>query len=334
MIRRTTILFCALALTAASVTAHGPRVVTATVETAPLYNYDDAPATPDADDPLDDQNTVYGLTVAAGTPMVFVTERERGVVRQLRIAAQPDGTLGYDIERTFVFDTTFDLVDSAGVGYAWTPCREAAEEAPQSEGLVVDTVNGALYVAFETIGLYRIPLPAALPKMVCVGVDRLVEPITAFGRAYRAIPDDDEFECEYEPQGSPGIGEVDAAGSAANAGWFLSADLEGLSIIAGLPGQTILLASSQGDSSFHYYRVRGDTPRHLGSFLIDGVAETDGVHFVPGPITRRFPLGLLVVQNGEAPEPPDTSDVNGYEFDGSTQFRYVNVVETLKALRD
>jgi hypothetical protein len=38
------------------------------------------------------------------------------------------------------------------------------------------------------------------------------------------------------------------------------------------------------------------------------------------------------VQNGEAPEPRDTGDVNGYEFDGSTQFKYVDVVETLKAL--
>jgi 3-phytase len=114
----------------------------------------------------------------------------------------------------------------------------------------------------------------------------------------------------------------------------LNADLEGLSVIASHPGQTILLASSQGDSSFHFYRIRGDKPRHLGSFLIDGVGETDGVAFVPGPITRQYPLGLLVVQNGEAPEPPDTGDVNGYEFDGSTQFRYVNFVETLKALRD
>jgi hypothetical protein len=37
----------------------------------------------------------------------------------------------------------------------------------------------------------------------------------------------------------------------------------------------------------------------------------------------RLPLGLLVVQNGEAPEPPNTGDINGYEFDGSTQFKFV-----------
>jgi len=39
-----------------------------------------------------------------------------------------------------------------------------------------------------------------------------------------------------------------------------------------------------------------------------------------------------VVQDGDAPEPPDTSDVNGYEFDGSTQFKYVNFADALRAL--
>lgn len=73
---------------------------------------------------------------------------------------------------------------------------------------------------------------------------------------------------------------------------------------------TLLLASSQGDSSF----------------LVEALAR------VPGPLTKRYPLDLLVVQNGEAPEPPDTSDVNGYAFDGSTQFKYVDFVQTLTAL--
>jgi myo-inositol-hexaphosphate 3-phosphohydrolase len=63
------------------------------------------------------------------------------------------------------------------------------------------------------------------------------------------------------------------------------------------------------------------------------VGDTDGVHYVPVPLGRQYPLGLLVVQNGEAPEPRDTSDVNGYEFDGSTQFKYVNFLETLRAFR-
>ena len=67
-------------------------------------------------------------------------------------------------------------------------------------------------------------------------------------------------------------------------------------------------------------------------FFVEGVGETDGVHYAPVPIGRQYPLGLLVVQNGDAPEPDDTGDVNGYEFDGSTQFEFVNFAETLRAL--
>ena len=37
-------------------------------------------------------------------------------------------------------------------------------------------------------------------------------------------------------------------------------------------------------------------------------------------------------RTANAPEPPDTSDVNGYEFDGATQFKNVNFADTLRAL--
>ena len=67
-------------------------------------------------------------------------------------------------------------------------------------------------------------------------------------------------------------------------------------------GETLMLASSQGDSSLHFFLI-GTKIHHLGSFLVDGVGDTDGVHYVPGRLGRQYPLGLLVVQNGEAPEP-------------------------------
>ena len=285
------------------------------------------------DNPLDDQNTVYGLTVAPGANSLFVTERERGVIRQLQFYPDTEGTLSYRITRTFVFDTSFDLVDGQGREYQWTPCREATSEEPQSEGITFDAVNDTLYVAFETIGLYRLRLTDRMPNVVRVGVNRLIEPIQSFGQAYRAVPDDDEFECIYGSDGVPGAGDIVAPGSDANRGRFLQADLEGLSIITSLPGSTLMLASSQGDSSFHFYSIQADKTRHLGSFLVEGVGETDGVHYVPVPLTKRYPLGLLVVQNGQAPEPPSTGDVNGFAFDGSTQFKYVNFLDALKTLR-
>ena len=171
-----------------------------------------------------------------------------------------------------------------------------------------------------------------MPDFVTVGVRRLIEPLKSFGQPYRAVPDDDEFACTYNAEGAPAPGDVVAVGSDINAGSFLEADLEGLVVISSKPGETLLLASSQGDSSFHFYRLDTGNVRHLGSFLIDGVGGTDGVHYAPVPLGKQYPLGLLVVQNGEAPEPADTSDINGYEFDGATQFKYVNFLETLKMI--
>jgi 3-phytase len=104
-----------------------------------------------------------------------------------------------------------------------------------------------------------------------------------------------------------------------------------LTIVTSVRGETLMLASSQGDSSFHFY-VIGRNVHHLGSFLVDGVGDTDGVHYVPVSLGKQYPLGLLVVQNGEAPAPPDTGDVNGFEFDGSTQFLYVDFRDALRTL--
>ena len=124
-----------------------------------------------------------------------------------------------------------------------------------------------------------------------------------------------------------------APGSEANAGRFIEADLEGLSIIASRPGRTLLLVSSQGDSTFHFYEIGPEGAIHRGLFYVEGVGDTDGVHYVPLPLGRQFPHGLLVVQNGEAHEPSNTSDINGYEYDGATQFMFLNLQDTLQALR-
>ena len=190
------------------------------------------------DNPIDDQNTVYGLTVSQDEETeVFVTQRERGLVRQMTIVAAPNGRLTYQVTRTFLFLTSFDLRGGRGARYDWTPCRETALEEPQSEGLVFDRQNRTLYVAFETIGLYSLALRGAMPPFVTVTGGSLIEPVKSFGRAYRATPDDEEFECGYDPENID-PGDVLAVGSPVNAGRFLEADLEGLSIVSSLPGRT------------------------------------------------------------------------------------------------
>lgn len=82
--------------------------------------------------------------------------------------------------RSFLFDTSFELLDPHGATYTWTPCREAANDEPQAEGVAFDVVNNTLFVAFETIGLYKVPLDPAMPELVSVGVDHLIEPIKSF----------------------------------------------------------------------------------------------------------------------------------------------------------
>ena len=76
-------------------------------------------------------------------------------------------------------------------------------------------------------------------------------------------------------------------------------------------------------------------PAHRGVFFVEGVGDPDGVHYIKhvfrSGVSSRWDSWSL--QNGEAPEPPETSDVNGYEFDGSTQFMVLDVDEVLAVLK-
>ena len=160
----------------------------------------------------------------------------------------------------------------------------------------------------------------------------LIEPVKSFGQAYHAIPDDDEFECACNPDGPPAPGDLVQIGSDANAGRFLEADLEGLTIIAAAPNRTLLLASSQGDSSFHFYELRQSKHTHLGVFFVEGVGDTDGVHYVPVPIGLSTRSGCSSSRTARRLNRPDTSDINGFEFDGATQFLFLDFADALKAL--
>jgi 3-phytase len=76
-------------------------------------------------------------------------------------------------------------------------------------------------------------------------------------------------------------------------------DVEGLAIVPRGAGG-YLLASSQGDSTFAAYRLRGYD--YVGSFAIrsgggiDGVSETDGIEVTTASLSPAFP-GLFVTQD-------------------------------------
>lgn len=96
----------------------------------------------------------------------------------------------------------------------------------------------------------------------------------------------------------------------------LAADVEGLTIHDGA-GERLLVASSQGDDTFHVYRL-GGSHAFLGKFSvtadpasgIDGAQETDGIAAVSVPLPG-FPSGILIVQDG-------FNVTGGIEGDGRT----------------
>lgn len=80
-------------------------------------------------------------------------------------------------------------------------------------------------------------------------------------------------------------------------GGHLTSNIEGLALAG-----PWLIASSQGNSTFAFYR-RGDNA-YQGSFRIgasdgiDGVSDTDGIEATAAALGPQFPQGVLVVQDG------------------------------------
>jgi 3-phytase (myo-inositol-hexaphosphate 3-phosphohydrolase) len=161
-----------------------------------------------------------------------------------------------------------------------------------------------------------------MPDMLEIGTDNLIQPVKIFGQPYIAILDDEGFGCEYNPEREPEGGEIFTEGDESLAGEHIQADLEGITIYFADDGEGYLIASSQGDSTFQIFE-RGSENDFVGAFQVSDVGDTDGLDVVNVSLGSDFPNGLLVVHNGEVPEPDDTSDINGFEYDGSTQFKYV-----------
>ena len=143
-----------------------------------------------------------------------------------------------------------------------------AGAARVAEGCVADDANGWLFIGEEEVGIWRYGAEPGAPPEERVAVDRV------------------------------GVGEPE--------GGHLASNVEGLSIYAprvGGPDDGFLVASSQGN---HTYVVYDRAPPHAyrGTFrvgeagAVDGVEDTDGLHVVSAPVGPRYPMGLLVVQDG------------------------------------
>ena len=158
-------------------------------------------------------------------------------------------------------------LDADGSGMSGTRVRSWAVGS-QTEGCVADDANGWLFIGEEEVGIWRYGAEPGAPPEERVAVDRV------------------------------GVGEPE--------GGHLASNVEGLSIYAprvGGPDDGFLVASSQGN---HTYVVYDRAPPHAyrGTFrvgeagAVDGVEDTDGLHVVSAPVGPRYPMGLLVVQDG------------------------------------
>lgn len=140
------------------------------------------------------------------------------------------------------------------------------------EGMVVLDATGEIFIGEENVGIWR---------------------LTVDLNAVRPSPGGETREIVVAQGAGTLIDRVQPEGR-------LAADVEGLAIHHGPWGQDILIASSQGDSTFAmYWRHSG---AYIGSFTvgegetIDAVSNTDGVAATPFWLPG-FPGGLIVVQD-------------------------------------
>lgn len=269
---------------------------------APVFSADQAE--------INEQRTAYGLATwtdrATGRTYALVSRRERTTVALLELTATAGGKVGYRKVRTLTLPSSFRLPNGA----SWSPCGEPGE-LPQVEGMVVDPANGTLYAGQEDVGIWRVP--AAL-----TGTPRLVDTVREYG-----VPGTyDEATEECVPGDDPGYG-----------GDRLSADVEGLTLVTEKDGDGYLLASSQGDDTFAAYdRELAERNEYEAGFRVgataagpDGSEECDGAAALNEPLGRRYPRGLLVVQDGH-------DDAGGTEGRTATNFKFVDLGEVLGAL--
>ena len=184
-------------------------------------------------------------------------------------------------------------LDPGDAGLTGTRVRSWAVGS-QTEGCVADDANGWLFIGEEEVGIWRYRAEPGLSTAQRVAVDRV------------------------------GVGEP--------GGGHLASHVEGLSIYAppgGGPDDGFLVASSQGN---HTYVVYDRAPPHAyrGTFRVgdagalDGVEDTDGLHVVSAPLGPRYPMGLLVVQDG-VNLAPDGAEAN-------QNFKLVSWLDVLDAL--
>ncbi|MFJ7589312.1 phytase [Streptomyces sp. NPDC097617] len=289
--------------------------------TAPLVDVTDEAAAPrvfsTGQDEVNEQRTAYGLAVytdrRSGRSYAVASRRHATTLALAELLPDARGKVGYRTVRTTSLPASFTLPN----GKSWTPCGEPGEE-PQIEGMVVDPDTGDLYAGQEDIGIWKLDADLRSPA-------RLIEKVRSFGVPGTWNPETEECDAGADP----GFG-----------GRHISADVEGLTIWRDprQPGRRgYLLASSQGDDTFAVFDrehgnayVRGFRIGDGGPGSPDGSQECDGAAVTTAPLGKKFPNGLLVVQDGH--NTPATTGSDG-EARTDTDFKFVDLGRLKRAAR-
>ncbi|OKK16321.1 hydrolase [Streptomyces sp. CB00455] len=280
---------------------------------APLVDVTDESAAPlvfSADQAeVDDQHTAYGLATwtdpKTGRAYAVASRRHTTTLALTELTPSASGKVGYRLVRTASLPSRFTLPN----GSTWTPCA-APGELPQVEGMVIDPDSGDLYAGQEDVGIWK--LDADLRD----GAE-LIEKVRSYG-----VPGTYDAQSDACTAGAdPGYG-----------GRHIAADVEGLTIWRD-PEDTeddgYLIASSQGDNTFAVFD-RDDDNDFVRSLRIgngaaagapDGSEQCDGAAVTSAPLGKRFPKGLLVVQDGA--NTPGSTDTDG-EARTDTNFKFVD----------
>jgi len=223
--------------------------------------------------------TAYGLATwqQGHSSYALVSRRHATDVGLARLAAKPDGTVGYTLVRSISLPQSFALPNGA----TWTPCDDPGD-LPQVEGMVVDGENDVLYAAQEDVGIWRM-------RADLTGAPVLIERNKGYGRQDTFDPATEEC---VPGTVDPGYG-----------GLHLEADAEGLTIYDAGDGEGYLMASSQGDNTFAVFDR--EDQEFKGQFRVgaehgvDGVEVSDGSMVTSSSLGGHFPHGLFVAHDGE-----------------------------------
>ncbi|WP_375450127.1 phytase [uncultured Devosia sp.] len=251
------------------------------------------------DNPVDDQNTVYGLAawndLVTGTVWVVGTQRSQPTVGVFKLTATAGG------HALAVLDHDFRApAEQSGQNlFEENEDDPLLDFSPQFEGTVIDRTTGIVYAGQEDVGVWTVPVTGGEPVLV------------------------------YKTRGS-------SKSPFNNPDSVISRDIEGFTIYYAASGTKYLLASSQGgahgdapapdapyDDSFAAFAI-GDQLELLGSFRVaaegdmDAVQESDGAD-VTSVALPGFENGLFITQDGYA------ADLNGLDGEtASSNFKLVD----------